>query len=154
MRAISLVTRLPLLLAALATVAPAAHGQVRPVSTGGSSYVNEVREQLDYFSRQMVYRRTHDLYFDRLNHRREQNITLQLRAGVDYVIAGACDRDCSDLDFTLYDENGNYIDSDTGSDDFPIVEVTPQWTGPFTLKVHMYQCSVNPCHWGVGVYRR
>jgi hypothetical protein len=40
-----------------------------------------------------------------------------------------------DLDMWLYDENGNLIDSDTGPDNIPVVQVTPRWNGKFFIKV-------------------
>jgi hypothetical protein len=59
---------------------------------------------------------------------------LSLRAGVHYVIRVDGDGD-SDLDAYLYDENGNLIDSDDDSTDLCILDVTPLWIGPFTLRI-------------------
>ena len=48
----------------------------------------------------------------------------------------------TDLDCWLYDENGNIVDSDTDRTDVCVLEVTPQWTGEFSLRVanlgHVY----------------
>jgi hypothetical protein len=74
---------------------------------------------------------------------RVHNVTL--RSGVEYTFVGACDRDCSDLDLQLYDQNGNLIDEDLLRDDVPVVSVTPKWTGPFRVKVIMAACSISPC---------
>ena len=41
----------------------------------------------------------------------------------------------TDLDIYLYDENGNLIDKDIDDSDNCVVEVTPKWSGKFTLKV-------------------
>jgi hypothetical protein len=49
-----------------------------------------------------------------------------------------------DLDMWLYDENGNLIDSDTDSDNIPMVQVTPRWAGKFFIKVVSYR--------GAGLY--
>jgi hypothetical protein len=86
-----------------------------------------------------------------LNHGyyRVHNVTLH--EGVEYTFVGACDRDCSDLDLQLYDENGNLIDEDLLRDDVPIVSVTPEWTGRFYVKVIMAECSVNPCGYTIVV---
>ena len=40
-----------------------------------------------------------------------------------------------DIDIKVYDENGNLVAADTKSDNVPIVNWTPAWTGPFTIKV-------------------
>jgi hypothetical protein len=48
----------------------------------------------------------------------------------------------TDLDCWLYDEYGNIVDSDTDNTDICILEVTPRWTGEFSLQVanrgHVY----------------
>jgi hypothetical protein len=41
----------------------------------------------------------------------------------------------TDLDCWLYDENGNIVDSDEDSTDICVLEVTPRWTGKFSLRV-------------------
>jgi len=68
---------------------------------------------------------------------------------VDYRIHGVCDNDCRDLDLVLLDERGNEISQDTSTDDIPIVNARPKWTGRFTLRVIMADCKVNPCNYGV-----
>lgn len=75
--------------------------------------------------------------------------TVTLRANAEYTFVGACDRDCSDLDLQLFDENGNLIDEDLLSDDVPVVTVVPEWTGRFYVKVIMARCSVSPCGYTV-----
>ena len=81
-------------------------------------------------------------------------VTYTLVKGNTYKIVGACDNDCSDIDFVLRDENGNLIDSDTENDDIPIVEVTPIRDGTFTLKTSMVKCSNSVgCDYGVDVFR-
>lgn len=80
--------------------------------------------------------------------------TINLREDEEYVIVGECDEDCSDLDLFLYDENDNLIDSDVEMDDYPIVRVTPAWTGRFRVRVSMATCSTEPCWYGLGVLSR
>ena len=75
--------------------------------------------------------------------------TIFLVKGVDYRIHGVCDNDCRDLDLVLLDERGNEISQDTSTDDIPIVNARPKWTGRFTLRVIMEDCKVNPCNYGV-----
>ena len=75
--------------------------------------------------------------------------TIFLVKGVDYRVHGVCDNDCRDLDLILLDERGNEISKDTSTDDIPIVNARPKWTGRFTLRVIMEDCKVNPCNYGV-----
>ena len=100
------------------------------------------------------FQRTHNYRIDHLRDDMTDSYTFTLRGGQAYRIKGVCDEDCSDIDFRLYDEHGNLVDSDTASDDIPIVKITPAWTGEFRLDVKMYRCNANPCYFGIGVFGR
>jgi len=52
-----------------------------------------------------------------------------------------------------YDDSGNLLDDDTETDDVPIVNVVPRWTGRFRVTVKMHACSTNPCAFGLAVFR-
>lgn len=69
-------------------------------------------------------------------------------AGTEYIVVGACDNDCSDIDMWIYDENRNEIDDDVSDDDVPIVRVTPRRSGIFYVKTKMYNCDAGPCSFG------
>lgn len=56
-----------------------------------------------------------------------------------YAIVGAGDNYTRDLDIYLYDENDHLIDRDVQTDELPMVEVTPRWTGTFYIKVKMHR---------------
>ncbi|MGA1357124.1 MAG: protein kinase domain-containing protein [Prochlorothrix sp.] len=100
------------------------------------------------------YGLSHDNYTSALEGGMTETLTLDLDQGQTYSIVAACDEDCSDLDLVLYDDNGNEIDTDTGTDDFPIVEVAPAWNATFSLEVQMYNCSATTCVYGVGVFSK
>lgn len=121
------------------------------------SYQEQVDEMLntaEIVARSRGYSTTHYRHHGRLNSGEYRNVTLQLDKGVEYMIVGQCDEDCSDIDIWLYDESDNQIDEDTLSDDTPVVIVTPRWTGRFSYTIKMYACSIEPCYYGVGVYGR
>lgn len=82
------------------------------------------------------------------------NVPTTLQTGGEYRIIGVCDGDCSDLDLVLYDENNTLISQDNLVDATPIVSVTPQWTGPFTVQAVMHQCAVQPCYYALVLYGR
>ena len=63
-----------------------------------------------------------------------------------------CDQDCGDVDLRLFDPYGNEVDSDVGTDDWPIVSITPQFKGTYQVRVVMARCSDHPCYYGVGVF--
>jgi hypothetical protein len=121
---------------------------------GQDWYTEQVRLQLDNPPIQIYGERTHGYRFDSLDEGESGWFTLTLRADEDYVLFGACDVDCSDVDLWIYDENGNLIDSDVLADDYPIVEVSPRWTGEFDVRLKMYSCDVEPCRAGLAVYGR
>jgi len=126
-----------------------------PPTVQAQSYSAQVRSQLNTAQstlRREGFTRTHDYEIDSLNDDAEDSFTLTLTGNREYAIVGACDNDCSDIDFWLYDENDNLIDSDTSTDDIPMVRVTPRWTGTFRIRVKMYECSVEPCYYGIGVF--
>ncbi len=89
-----------------------------------------------------------------LDNGKSQNIFLNLRQNTNYAIVAVCDEDCTDLDLTLFDGNGNKVDQDSHLDDIPLVKVTPRWNGLFRLEVGMSACSVEPCAYRIGVLGR
>lgn len=78
--------------------------------------------------------------------------TLTFYQGNSYLIVGACDGDCLDIDMALQDANGVNIDSDTLEDDQPVLRVTPGSTADFSVEVTMYDCRVDPCYFGFGIF--
>ena len=77
-----------------------------------------------------------------------------LEVGGDYRIIGVCDSDCGDFDLILYDQNGNVVSQDNMTDATPVVSVAPQWTGPFTVRAQMHNCTVQPCYYALVLYGR
>jgi hypothetical protein len=90
---------------------------------------------------------------DSLDEGRSDNYNVQLNAGKDYYLLGVCDNDCSDLDISLYNQNGQLIQEDTATDDKPMVLATPRASGRYQLRVTMASCSSEPCFYSVGVFR-
>ena len=97
------------------------------------------------------FQETHYDEVDRLGAGASTDWEYQLQEGVTYHFISVCDQDCGDLDLTLFDESGNQVSEDTTEDSVPIVEVTPRWTGKFTLNVSMYHCGNPPCYYGISV---
>ena len=81
---------------------------------------------------------------------------LTLEAGREYLIAGACDGDCRDMDLAILDPSGRrvIVDRDTGRDDLPLVAIRPQRSGEFTLAVSIPDCRARRCTYGVALYGR
>lgn len=134
-------------------------GAEPPAPEGGDDSDQQFRDQIEgqLLAKSIVYTgqgytETHDPYIDRLGPEATDSINFELEADVAYAVIGVCDTDCSDLDLRLKDENGNVIDDDFATDDFPIVEATPSWTGRFDLEVVMADCDEAYCYYGVAIY--
>ena len=67
--------------------------------------------------------------------------TITMYANVSYMIVGVGDGEISDLDITIYDENGYEITKDTDVSNIASGEINPAWSGPFHIKVKSYAGS-------------
>ena len=81
-------------------------------------------------------------------------LEVDLEFGVEYLIVGVCDGDCTDLDLSLVDLQGNVLFQDELDDDAPVLRFTAPAGGTYFLQIDMYACSVEPCSFGYKVYRR
>jgi hypothetical protein len=137
--------------AALALLAGAADAAAQ------DQWTQQVRGQLTAASQLFAnegFASTHEVVTGGLAEGATEQVEMELDAGVEYVIVGVCDVDCSDVDLFLRDPSGRVVDSDIELDDVPIVTVTPERTGTYSLEVRMVTCSAAPCRYGVGTYGR
>jgi hypothetical protein len=95
---------------------------------------------------------THEPWIGSLNDGTSERHTINLRAGTSYALVGVCDNDCTDLDFRLYDANGNEVAEDVATDDTPVITITPRRSGQYVLQAVMADCRADPCRYGIGVY--
>ncbi len=98
------------------------------------------------------YVRTHEYETGRLAQGASETVRLRLDAGVEYILTGACDTDCDDVDLRLYGPGGKLLDSDLADDDFPVLGLTPTVSGEYTVRVTMARCDTTYCYYSVGVY--
>jgi hypothetical protein len=97
---------------------------------------------------------SHEIFMGRLDDDANESLTIPLDAGSEYILIGACDQDCSDMDLTVYDPSGNEVASDLATDDHPTLHIKGAVQGSYRLKVAMPACRANPCRYGVGVWSR
>lgn len=122
-----------------------------------TEFENQVRFQLNLvkrFAETVGFAATHDFHVGSLRDDQSDQLTVTLEGGMEYRIVSFCDEDCSDVDLYLLDGKGNAVQEHTGTDDTPILEVRPDRGGSFTIRVRMYECSTEPCYFGVGVFGR
>ena len=78
-----------------------------------------------------------------------------MKAGDRYLVVGLCDTQCSNLDIDVHHLQGSTeIASDTGEDASPIVELSPDEDTSVIVRAKMIRCDLEPCQYGVAVYRK
>lgn len=129
-------------------------------ATGGDIYLTQVvcqvMTQAEALDRMGKYERVSD--FGMIG-RIKTNMpvaasVINLTAGRDYIFAGACDSDCTDLDIHIMDTNGDIVASDTDSDDNPMVRYSPSQSGKFAVIPKLATCSVRQCAYAVLAYEK
>lgn len=97
--------------------------------------------------------RSHEPVLGELNDGQSGIVSIKVEPGVSYLIAGACDQDCDDLDLYLYGTEKKLLTQDDEDGDFPMVVYDGGQADEVTLRVKMYSCQLEPCSFGVGVFR-
>ena len=138
------------LLALLASVPTALSAQIEVLDPFQRTVYQQLRHYEEEFE---VQEMTHAVYLSQLNNESTETVTVDLEAGVNYLILGVCDEDCSDLDLELF-QGTTLVDEDMASDDYPVVTVDPTASRTYRLRVTMAACSETPCRYGIAVYER
>lgn len=90
----------------------------------------------------------------RLNTGGTDSWTFYLDKGASYIITGACDNDCKNVDMVIKDDDDNVVDKDRKDDDTPVLTLVPSKSGKFTIDVEMASCKEEPCYFGIGIFRK
>lgn len=88
-----------------------------------------------------------------LEQRETGTLRFALQGGERYVAIGLCDKECSDIDIGVYDEQGIEIAGDRAEDAIPIVELDPEEDTTVIFRLKMLQCDLEPCAYALGVFR-
>lgn len=85
----------------------------------------------------------------------EEQFSTVLEVGYCYRVIGVGGETMRDLDLFVVDENGNMIDQDTATDNFPVLglgsnPICPRWTGNFYVTARAYSGFGD---YGVQVFR-
>jgi hypothetical protein len=124
-------------------------------TSGGSRWEEQVIGFLETGEEMLEgegFARTHEYETGTLRRGASESVRIRLDAGVTYMLLGACDTDCDDVDLKLLSPRGALLDSDTAADDFPMLTVTPSVSGEYTVRVTMAQCDTSVCYYSLGVY--
>ncbi len=127
--------------------------------SGNTPHAQQAREELTrrvpgFFPRADGWAITSEAEVRTLTDGASEELSLSLSGGVDYGVIATCDEDCHDIDLYVYDDAGNELDSDTLGDDYPVLNFRTPYSGTYTVRVRMYECSVEPCYYAYEVYRR
>jgi hypothetical protein len=126
-------------------------------ATAQNQWQRTVRSQVsqhgDFLSNR-GYTMSGDVYDGDLKNSYYEDLTIKLQPGTSYAFMGVCDQDCHDIDLRLFDPDGDEVASDVRADDWPIVSISPSYSGTYTLRVVMASCSKDPCYYGIGLYTR
>jgi hypothetical protein len=83
-----------------------------------------------------------DMYRATMYQGQHERVTVTAAAGRCYRIIGVGGPGVQDLDLRLYDMNGNVIDQDIATDNFPVLGMQRplclNWSGSFVIDIHMY----------------
>ncbi len=82
---------------------------------------------------------------------RQMTFPVEFLLGVDYIVVGFCDADCTDMDLAVLDASGAEVEADYLPDPQPVVIFSPESSGPHEIRIEMVACSVEPCLFSVGV---
>ena len=127
------------------------------VSGNGGQYAQQLQTQItqaEQMLTQQGFRQIAGPFSGGLQQGGNQSFPITLEQGGDYRIIGVCDNDCHDLDLALRDQNNNVVQQDNATDDHPVLQSQPAWTGPFMIDLTMYNCTRAPCFFTVVVYGR
>lgn len=92
--------------------------------------------------------------YGRLNDDATSAHEMTVSGNTQYVLFGACDNDCTDVDLKIYDTRGNLQLQDVAVDDTPVLTFTANASGKYRVVVVMATCSASPCYYGVQLMAR
>jgi hypothetical protein len=130
------------------SVAPAAYAQSAEIIRQLSQQLSQARSSFVPNNYRLVTGPDNDL----LSQGDSDDYTVTLQGGRAYKLVGVCDNDCTDLDISLYDSDGDLVDQDMLDDDKPVVSVSGKRGGRYRMNVSMASCSTDICYYSVAVY--
>lgn len=80
--------------------------------------------------------------------------TMEVVGGNAYVLLGACDNDCTDVDLKIFDQSGTMLMQDIAVDDTPVLLFTANGSGRYRVEVIMATCNRSPCYYGIQLMAR
>ena len=128
------------------------------IPTGGNQYTAQVDMYLarlaDNARGQGYYRIAAGPVHGGLRDDETASHTMDVVGGNEYVLMGACDNDCTDVDLKIYDQSGTLLMQDIAVDDTPVLVFTANSSGRYRVQVIMATCNRAPCYYGIELMAR
>lgn len=128
---------------ALAPVA--AHGEPPDAAAGVMAALREAEAGQDLRSRDYVLGR-------KLSADGEARHAFNVNKGETYLVLGACNEACEDIDIVAEDAAGNVVGYDEAYGADPFVVFLAQRTGRISVILSMKECGEDACEYGLGFY--
>lgn len=84
----------------------------------------------------------------------DKEITFAVSKGETYMLAGGGDDSSEDLDICVYDAQGDEVDCDVLTDNFPLVEFTAETSGTYRAVLNAYSLSGSTSYAGMALLRK
>ena len=88
----------------------------------------------------------------KVKERAEVPFTAKLSSDVSYTILGVCDDNCSDLNLTLNNKQGDKISNDEKQDGIPVISFTPTENSDYRITARPDKCSTEKCEFGMALF--
>lgn len=78
---------------------------------------------------------------------------VRMQAGVTYLLVMACDEDCRRSELTLFDSDGDFVQSGDQTDSFSALVYSPPRTQDYYVRSAIPYCTAYRCSFAVALYR-
>jgi len=82
----------------------------------------------------------------------EVPFTAELSSNTSYTILGVCDDNCSGLNLTLRNEQGEKIANDEKKDGIPVISFTPTENSDYQITARPNKCATEKCEFGLVLF--
>lgn len=128
-----------------------------PLPAQGNRWLREVRSQLDQAHASLTqagFERVSPDHTGLLNTGEAAFVALPALRDSQYAVIGVCDGDCDALGLLIYNASDYEVAGDRARGTSAVVQLRPRAPERYRVKVVMTECRVNPCWYGVALYRR
>jgi hypothetical protein len=134
-----------------ATILPALAQSPKPATPGDAS------AKLDWpvqFLTGQNYRPSVAKVIDKIASGQRKKFPVKLVSGVSNAIIVSCGKDCSDIEFSLYDSQHSLVTRSSQNKDVAVLTGKPKDDGPYEVEIAVPGCRASECEVGLIVLRQ